>query len=79
MPQPHLINVQYRKYDDKMTLAIVVTTMMMREREVLGITAVMYTGGCHTQSVPRCTHQDHDGEEEEEEEDNDLYSGNLSR
>ena len=44
MPQLHLINVQYRKYDDKMTLAIVVTTMMMREREVLGITAVMYTG-----------------------------------
>ena len=57
----------YRKYHDQVTLSIVVT-MMMREREVLGITAVMYTGGCHTQSVPSCTHQDHHPEEEEEDE-----------
>ena len=45
-----MINVQYRKYDDKMALAIVVTTMMMREREKFWGLLLSCTPGAATRS-----------------------------
>ena len=52
-----MINVQYRKYDDKMALAIVVTTMMKGEREKFWGLLLSCTPGAatHSQSLAALT------------------------